>query len=83
MKLSDFERVAELKGKREELLTVKTVLAGTCIISVAQVQGTSRGLATLLSTERHATAREQLTELVDAELADVNQELAALGVTIE
>jgi hypothetical protein len=83
MKLSDLQKVTKLKEKREELLAVKTVLAGTCIISVEQVQGTSRGLATLLSTERHATAQEQLTVLVDAELADVNQELAALGVTIE
>lgn len=83
MKLSDFDTVADLLKKREELLAAKTDLAGASIVKVQQVQGTTRSLGDLLSIERHATAREQLTELVNAELADVNEDLAALGVSIE
>ena len=83
MKLSDLNHVIKKKEKREQLLAAKAQLQHTGYLIVQQVQGSDWNLSAILSSERHASGKEAILELVNAELTSVEEELAELGVTLD
>jgi hypothetical protein len=80
MKLSETDKLIELRNRREFLLGQKTRLDGGTAIYLS-ITGTA--VTTELSTARADSARSHLAGLIASEIADIEAELVGLSVTIE